>query len=219
MTRVTPKLTLIFSTRTMVGDGVKVRIPIGVRFYLIPNKSCGVGDGLLYRAVTTGGFRIFPFSPEREIYSPVTRNAGNFSHQTSGPMIKRRPQIVERIADDEREKLGDWLAGFVTQIKTIRLSRGGFRSSALHTDMIEVLGQGGRRLDNGINVALGPLIFRRGLFIILSTSTIAKPHDGITEERVACAASHASNALTISVTSQRCLVTPAAIAGVTLRVW
>jgi hypothetical protein len=77
---------VVFVDVVQIGDGIKVRIPTRIRFYLVPNEPRDLGDGFLYRSISTAGFMILPLTPEWEIDSPVPLNAGRLQQQQpNGP--------------------------------------------------------------------------------------------------------------------------------------
>ena len=110
-----------------IGNGIKVRVPTWIRFYLIPNECGNAWNGFLYRSVSPAGFLILPLSPEWKINSPVSLNAGPFLHNGGGPVIQRRSEIMERIPDNEREDIRDWLKRFIEQLNAIGLSKNCYR--------------------------------------------------------------------------------------------
>jgi hypothetical protein len=139
-----------------IGYGVKIKVPIFTRFYLIPNEVGDLRDGLLYRNVTSGGFKIFPFTREWEINPSVFRVSTDVTNKRSGPVVQGRPKIMNRISHNERERLCDWFDWFIGQLNAIWLSKNCYGVTGAVTDFVQVLGKGGGQVYKGLDVALGP---------------------------------------------------------------
>lgn len=133
------------------GPKIEVRVP--ARFYVFEDKFCGIGEGLLYRDIVGGNFKVFPFFRKRKMeFLGGPNDAGGGIH----PVVEGFSKIVDCIAHDRAKMLCDWLFGPVGEAKTIRFSQDCYRAFRPVSDFIQVLGQGGRIADNLFNQAIGP---------------------------------------------------------------
>lgn len=148
---------IMFVDVVQMGNEIKVRIPVSVRFYCVPDEFCRLGTGSLYRLITFGGFCILALAPKWEVNPSVFDISRHITNKSSGPMVKRGTKIVNCVTYDEREKLCDWFFRFIDQLEIIRLSKDCYRPGLNESDIIEVVGQRGGQTDKVLNMALGPL--------------------------------------------------------------
>jgi len=144
-------IVLIVVTET--GSGPQMEICIPARLYIFDDKVCKVGEGLLYRRVIGGGFKVFPFFRKREIDFLRLMDGAK---RGVNPIVQGFSEVVNSVSDDRPKMICDWLFGPIGQVKTIRLSQKCNRPPRPISDLIQVFGQGGRILDKRINVAIGP---------------------------------------------------------------
>lgn len=134
--------------------GPEIEVISSARLYIIEDEVCKVGEGLLYRDITSASFKVFPFRFEREIGLLPSFSDGNKGR--CYPIIHGLTHIVDCIPDNAAKMLRDWLFGSIGEIKTIRVYQQGVASAPFDPNLIKVFGQGGRLLDKRINVAVGP---------------------------------------------------------------
>ena len=144
---------IVFVEVAQVGAGPKMEVRVPARLYVFEDKFRSIGEGLLYRRVVGGGFKVFPFFRKREV--GLHRLADGLQGSVN-PVVKSLPKIVEGVSDDRAKVIYDWLFGPVGQLKTIRLGKDGDRSGGSIRNLVQPFGQGGRVTDNRINVAIGP---------------------------------------------------------------
>lgn len=149
---------VVFVDIVQIGDSPKIAIPVAVpvRLYRIPDKDCSVGHGLLYRNVSTLGFKVFPFSRDWEGNGSIVNGSRCLGDERGRAMVECGSKVVNRIAYDQGKEIWEWLFGDVAQVKTIGMRQDCFRAGALHSDFVKLTGQGGRVADKAINVAVGP---------------------------------------------------------------
>ncbi|MGD9540794.1 MAG: hypothetical protein AB7V61_07660 [Methylocystis sp.] len=149
---------VMFVVVAEAGNSPEVEVHVPARLYVCKNKVCKVGECLLYRTITAGGFKVFPFIMEREVRL-FPGNPGSPSCSDNGscdPVIQRFSEVVDCIPDDAAEKLRDWLFGSVGKLKAIRVSQQNMGARPFDPNLIQVSGKWGRMLDKRINVAVGP---------------------------------------------------------------
>jgi hypothetical protein len=79
------------------------------------------------------------------------------SDNASREMIKGAPEIVDGISDDERKRFRNWLQGAVDQSEGGGLVGGPGPHIFLHPNGVKVVREGLGKLDQLVNVAIGPL--------------------------------------------------------------
>lgn len=144
---------VVFVEIAQADAGPKVAVRIPARLYRFEDKFCGIGEGLLYRQIMAGGFKVFPFFRKRKM------NLSGFSDGSQSrisPIVEGLPKVVDGISDDSAKMICDWLFGPIGQVKTIRLGEYSDGSCGLARNFVQIFGEGGRIADNRINVAIGP---------------------------------------------------------------
>lgn len=135
------------------GDGPKIEVRIPARFYFFRDKFRGLGEGLMYRRIGAGGFKIFPFFRKGEVdLFGVPDAQDGIVH----PVVESFPEIIDGVSQDRAKVLFDWLFGPVGQCKTIRISQQNVTPMRPIADLIQIAAQGGRVPHNRIDVAFGP---------------------------------------------------------------
>ncbi len=124
---------VVFIEVAEAGGGPKVKVRVPARFYIFEDKFRRVGEGLLYRRIMGGGFKVFPFFRKREM------NFSRLAHDSQScinPVVEGLPKIVDGVSDDRAKVICDWLFGPVGQVKTIRLSEHRDRECGLVRNLI-----------------------------------------------------------------------------------
>lgn len=139
-------------------EGPKRFVGSVLRPYLFKKEVRGVGKGLLYRCqrlggASIGGYQVFPDFTHRKMWVGLRIDGPN---DAGAQVIKCSPEIMDRIADDERQRLGDWLFGLIGQFKRSRICVGR-EGVFLNQKVKEIVGEGIGEGDQLINVAVGPL--------------------------------------------------------------
>lgn len=144
---------VVFVEIAQAGAGPKVEVCIPARLYFFENKFRGIGEGLLYRRIMGGGFKVFPFFRKREMN---LFGLADGSQSRISPVVESLPKVVDGISDDRAKVICDWLFGSVGQAKTIRLGEHRDGPGGSIRNLVQLFGEGGRIADNRINVAIGP---------------------------------------------------------------
>ena len=135
------------------GSSPQFEIRVPARLYVFDDEPCKLGEGLLYRSVCSGGFKVFPFRRKREMEftAPPSRPINSVD-----PVVQRLSKIVDGIADDRRKAVCDRLVWAVNQLKTIRLGKDCYRPTRTIGDLVKIGGQWGRPLNQIVDVFVGP---------------------------------------------------------------
>lgn len=138
---------------TKAGSGPQIQVRIPTRLYVFNNEIRKLGEGLPYRFVRFGGFKILPFSRKREMKIPTTA-----SRAVNGiyPEIHRFPQIIHGITDNWREIFADKFLRTVSELKAIRIDEDYYRSGRPISNLVKIIGQRGRPLEQRVDVLVGP---------------------------------------------------------------
>lgn len=121
--------------------------------YLFENEVFGTGQGLLYRLEPSRGYKVFPRFGDGEVWVGFSVFGADYA---GSQVIQCSPKIVDRISDDEAQRLWDWLYGPVGQLPALSVRMG--RSDLwLGFDREQVVAQRVCGSDQFVNVALGPL--------------------------------------------------------------
>lgn len=125
------------------------------RPYLFEKKFFGSGEGFLYRRQGCVVFEVFPFGMHGEVWLEAGRGAG--SNDAARKVIQCGSQIVDRVTDDDCERLWDWLFGAVGKLKGAGLRLEGMAATPLNRDLVEAAIQGRGPAPKLIDVCVGPL--------------------------------------------------------------
>ncbi len=133
-------------------NGVKTFVSIPARVYICLNEVCKFGEVLVYRLISAGDFKAFPFSRGREMAAIDILD----SHGCVNPILKRFPKVVNSIPDDSGKIFRDRHIRTISEIKLIRLDEQRMGYSLTDGYFVEVFGERGRCRNDVINVAVGP---------------------------------------------------------------
>lgn len=136
---------------TCSGPEIKIRVP--ARLYVFDDIPSKLGEGLLYQSVISGGFKVLPFSRKREMEFPAPTPC---PISRVDPKIKGFSKVVNGITDDWRKVVRDRLVWAVSDLKNIRLGKDSHRPSRTIGDLVKIGGQGGRELNQVVDVFVGP---------------------------------------------------------------
>lgn len=123
-----------------------------LRPYLVEKRLLSTRDGALYQVQDRGGFEIFPFGMNGEMFL----RAGFNSPANSGcDVIERGSEVVNCIPDHDRQNFRNWFQRLVVDINSGFLRVGKDRAFVARDD-IEVAREGFGQRPQLINVAIGP---------------------------------------------------------------